>query len=155
MKINKKQKKIMRGGALVLFSIALILILKLVFNINFNGYNDNPYNGTWYIGYKYYEGDNTDKLVFVYARKLHLFSDNTFSMEIEESYVANDTIISGTYRIDDDKLTLSYTSKGQEAKEEYYLIGNKICTSRSCGTYYTRDKIEKYFEQFNTVVEEE
>ena len=151
MKFNNKQKKIMRGGALILFSIALALILKLLFNVN--TVEKGEYDGQWYIGYKYYEGNTTDKLVYVYTRKIHLFSDNTFYIEQEKSYKASDEIINGNYKIEDDVIVLKYTLNGESKEEKYYLSDNKICLDRSCSKYYTKDKIEQYIEQFNTKVE--
>ena len=155
MKFNKKQKKIMRFMATILFSIALILILKLAFNVEFDVDNNSPYNGTWYIGYKYYEGNDTSKLVYVYSRKLNLFSNNKFSVEEAESYVTNDQIYNGTYKISDDKLELNYEVDGKKLKEIYYLIDDKICVERICDKYYTKNKLDKYFEQFNSKLETE
>ena len=147
MKFNKKQKKIMRGGALVLFSISLILILKLAFNIDVNN-NENEYVGTWYVGYKFYEGETKDKMLSAFSQKMTLFSNNTFEVKEIEGIEGTDTSVSGTYEINNNEITLKYKQQGDEQKTTYYFKGNKMCMDNKCERYYLKDKLE-YFEQFN------
>ena len=144
MKFNKKQKKIMRFGAIVLFCVALILILDEVFNKKIENYV-----GTWLIGYKFYEGSTDDKMIYMFIQEMHLNNDNTFYTYEKLKETGNESAVSGTYEVDGDTIILKYNQNGQDRTTNLYMKKGKLCLDTSCKKYYSKDKIDKYIEKFN------
>ena len=150
MKINKKQKTIMKAFGTFLFVLALVLILDLAFN----GKNkiDKKFIGTWMIGYKFYSGETKDNLLHTFKQELHLEKDGTFYTKEITKEINNGSSVSGTYEIKDNKITLIFEQNGEEVINNLIFKDNKLCTSVKCDTYYTKDKIEKYFDNFNAII---
>lgn len=151
MKINKKQKTIMRIFGTVLFTIALILILDLAFNGSKTKV-DKKYVGIWMIGYKFYSGDTEEDLLHTFEQELHLQKDGTFYTREISREIESGSHVSGTYEIDGNKITLNFEQSGKNVTNVLISKDNKLCTTVSCKQYYTKDKIEKYFPMFNSKV---
>lgn len=151
MKINKKQKTIMRVFGAILFAIALILILDLAFNGDKTKI-DKKYIGVWMIGYKFYSGDTEEDLLHTFEQELHLEKDGTFYTREISREIENGSHVSGTYEASNDKLTLTFEQNGESVTNILLLKDDKLCTTVSCEKYYTKDKIEKYFPMFNATV---
>ena len=144
MKFNKKQRTIMRVGATVLFCIALILILNEVFN---KKNKTEEYIGVWIIGYKYYKDSSKSELSYELTSELHLLKDKTFYTKVistDES--KNGVQVSGTYKVDGNEITLTYDNNGKNRVEKAYLNGDKLCLSKECVRYYTKDELKVYFD---------
>ena len=143
MKLNKKQKNIMKVGATILFSISLILILNIVFNKN----KTKEYVGVWFIGYKYYKDSSKNELAYELTQELHLVNDNTFYTKvISTDETKNGKSVFGTYKIDGNEITLTYNNNESKKTEKVILNNNKLCLSKECVRYYTKDKLEVYFD---------
>jgi len=151
MKINKKQKTIMKTFGTILFAIALILILDLAFNGN-KIKIDKKYTGVWMIGYKFYSGETEDNLLHTFEQELHLESDGTFYTKEITKEIENGSHVSGTYEASNDKISLKYEQNGEEVINTLILKDKKLCTTVSCDKYYTKDKIEKYFPMYNVTI---
>ena len=151
MKINKKQETIMRVFGTILFVIALVLILDLTFNENKNKI-DKKYIGVWMIGYKFYSGDTKENLLHTFEQELHLAKDGTFYTKELVKGIEDSSYVSGTYDIDNDKITLKYDQNGKSVTNILLFKDNKLCISVNCKKYYTKDKIEEYFSMYNTTV---
>ena len=151
MKINKKQKTIMRIFGTILFAIALIMTLDLMFNGSKKKV-DQKYVGTWMIGYKFYSGKTEDNLLYSFEQELHLLKDGTFYTKEVTKKVESSSYVSGTYETSDDKITLKFEQNGKNVTNILILNEDKLCTDVSCKQYYTKDKIEKYFSMFNATI---
>ena len=146
MKFNKKQRKIMRLGATVLFCVVLISLLKIVF-FNRNSEKTESYVGVWMIGYKYYSDATKENLLYELTSELHLLRDKTFYTKNASTDESKDgTAVKGTYKVDGNEITLTYDNNGKERIEKIYIDGNKLCLSKECVRYYTKDKLEVYFD---------
>ena len=151
-KINDKQRIIMRIFGTFLFALALILILDLVFNGSKTKI-DRKYVGTWVIGYKFYSGETDENLLYTFVQELHLEKDGTFyTKEITEPNNGNDNYVSGTFEEIDGKLVLNYTQSGTKKTNTVIFKNDKLCTSISCNRYYTKNKVSKYFDMYNSTV---
>ena len=112
-KINQKQKNIMKLAGTFLFCVALILILNLIFNNNDK--IAKKYTGTWAIGYNFYEGETEENLLYTFVQELHLLKDGTFyTKDITTPKNANDTSITGTYEVSNDKLIFSFKQNNED-----------------------------------------
>ena len=144
MKFNKKQKKIMRVFATILFCVVLVLLLKMLF---FDRNKPKEYVGVWLIGYKYYKDSSKSELSYELTSELHLLNDNTFYTKVistDES--KNGTQVSGTYKVDGNEIILTYDNNGKKRVEKVYMNGKKLCLSKECVRYYTKDSLEVYFD---------
>lgn len=151
MKVNKKQKTIMKICGTILFAVALILILDQIFNGNKN-IIDKKYTGVWMIGYKFYSGETEEDLLHTFEQELHLNKDGTFYTKEVTKEINNGSYVSGTYEASNNKLTLTFEQNGENVTNILILKDNKLCTTVSCEKYYTKDKIEKHFSMFNATV---
>lgn len=152
-KLNKNQKRIMKIVGTILFAIALVLLLNLLFNGN-KVKIDKKYVGVWKIGYKFYSGqDKSEKELYTYEQELHLLKDGTFFTKVKTTPAGNnESAVSGTYEASEDKLILLYEQNGTEKSNILEFKQDKLCTDSTCSRYYTKDKIENFFDMFNASV---
>lgn len=140
-KINNKQRIMMKLAGTFLFLTALILILNLVFN---GDKVDKKYLGTWKIGYEFKNEQTSDGKNRVYTQELYLLENGTFytksfdNNEEQPSY-------NGNYEINDDELKLEYLLENENQINNFYFQDDKLCLSKSCTNYYTKDEIKGYF----------
>ncbi len=146
-KINKKQKKIMRVFGTLLFAIALILTLDLVFNHKKE--IDKKYIGTWFIAYEFTDSEDDSKVVKTYTQELHLSKDGTFYTIGLTNEEEDGTSATGTYSVDNDEIDLVFYRNSVKNNSHLYYKDNKLCNTADCKTFYTKDKLENYFVRTN------
>lgn len=146
-KVNNK-KMYFRIGATICFSIALILILNLIFNKE----NEEleAVVGTWQIGFKYYADEDTTegKEVAEVKQELHLVKDGTFyTKQINVKGNLSDSSVSGTYEVYGNDVVLSYEQMGKKNNITLYLkeSENQLCMNKSCSTFYKTGDLNSYF----------
>ncbi|MBE6161372.1 MAG: hypothetical protein E7158_04050 [Firmicutes bacterium] len=140
MKFNKKQKKIMRLGATVLFCIALVLLLDMILNKDDN----NKFIGTWYMGYEIYDKE-TGELKNKIVEELVILKDGTFYTNEKMNGEKTNTSVSGSYKINNSEIVLKYNQLNKDKSNTLHIENSKLCMNSNCNKYYTKDKLEKYF----------
>lgn len=154
MKINKKQKLIMKIFGTFLFALALVLILDLAFGISKKINKD--YVGNWKIGYKFYESKTEKNLLYTFEQELHLLKDGTFyTKEVTTPDNGSNNYVSGTYTVFENKVTLVYDQNGKEKTNILILKDNKLCLTTTCEKYYSLNKVEKYYPMYKTSIGKE
>ena len=143
IKFNKKQKKIMRFGAVVLFSVALILALSILFK---KEDNSADFIGEWMIGYNIYE-EGTNNLLSKIVQKLHIVNGGTFYTDVDgENSQKVASPVSGTYTVNEDKIILTFEQLGKKTTKTLYLNkDNRLCIDNNCKQYYEKGGVQVYY----------
>lgn len=148
----KNKKIIFKIGATIFFVIALITVLKLLFNTD-EKMDIKRITGTWYIEYKFYEGEDTDsKEVNDFIQELHINKDNTFYTSQKNSdEKLGDSTVSGTYKISNDNVILEYKQNGSVVANTLYYneSEDKLCLNPGCDTFYTHNVNNTFFVEKN------
>lgn len=154
MKINDKQRKIMRLCGTFLFAIALILTLDLLFNKTSR--IDEKYIGVWMIGYKFYSGEDDSDELYTFVQELYLQKNGTFyTKSITTPVNRSDNSVSGSYEVGTDRITLTFMQNGEEKTNILMINADQLCTTFDCERYYTKDKVEQYFPMYNATITSE